>query len=194
MVTMSRTPIRPGAGGIAAKAVAVLALGAAVAGAVAAAVTGPWGYTWRACGLLLLGALAGAALVWGFAVPRRQDSAPDGGALDRVVSRSPSTDGHSMAEALVELLDAVPSESLRYRISRALADGGVAEFGADGEVFDPGRHHVIEVEWTDDPARDSHVARTLRPGFSDEYGVVRAAEVLVYRSSRPTAGASGSTR
>jgi len=89
-----------------------------------------------------------------------------------------------MAEALVDLLDVVPTESLRYRVRSALSDAGVAEFGADGEVFDPARHHVVEVEWTDDPEQESRVARTLRPGFADGTGVVRAAEVLVYRSSR----------
>jgi molecular chaperone GrpE (heat shock protein) len=89
-----------------------------------------------------------------------------------------------MAEALVDLLDVVPTESLRYRVGRALSEAGVAEFRADGEVFDPVRHHVVEVEWTDDPTQDSRVARTLRPGFAEAAGVVRAADVLVYRSSR----------
>jgi hypothetical protein len=194
---MSRSPFVPEPGGLVARGIAVLVVAAAAAALVAAAVTRPWWYAWRAWGLLLLGVLAGAAIVWALATPRRAMASPaaqppepaEQVLPERAVDPGRSAGGHGMAEALVELLDAVPTESLRYRVSRALSDAGVAQFAADGEVFDPARHHAVEVEWTDDPQRESRVARTLRPGFSDDAGVVRAAEVLVYRSSR-----SGSDR
>ncbi|MGH3814901.1 MAG: nucleotide exchange factor GrpE [Pseudonocardiaceae bacterium] len=70
-------------------------------------------------------------------------------------------------------------------MQRALSDAGITEFSAEGEPFDPTRHHAADIEWTDDPARNQRVARTLSPGYSDGPTVVRAAEVLVYRSRTP---------
>jgi hypothetical protein len=89
-----------------------------------------------------------------------------------------------IAGELVDLLEAVPSDSLRYRIRRVLSNAGIVEYGADGEVFDPERHNVVDIESTDDPTRESRIARTVRPGFSDGARVIRPAEVLVYRGSQ----------
>ncbi|MFD2093078.1 nucleotide exchange factor GrpE [Blastococcus deserti] len=213
-------------GRLAARLVAVLAGTATAAALAGATVSGPWWYTWRAWGLVLLGAWAGAAVVWAFVLPRspavaapppavaapppavaapqppadagrsggrepavappsgvREPSVVPGSGLPQVTGQARG-DRYRLLGALVELLDAVPTESLRYRVQRALSEAGVAEFRPDGDVFDPERHHAMDVEWTDDPRRESRVARTLRPGLADGGGVVRAAEVLVYRSSR----------
>lgn len=185
------SPFRPGPGGVGARVSAVLLVGAAAAALLAATVTGPWWYTWRAWGLVSLGALAGAAAAWAVAPPRPRVTTSGAASSERPGGPA-SADRHRVVEALVDLLDAVPTESLRYRVHRALSDAGVSEFGADGELFDPTRHHVQDVEWTDDPGRESRVARTLRPGFTDGADVVRAAEVLVYRTTRTrSAGVSG---
>jgi hypothetical protein len=161
----------------------------------------PWWLVWRAWALVLLGAVTGAAIVWAMRLPAppvvreprppaRQPTRPGGKpstpADDRTAGQDSGRRGapSALAEDLVDLLDAAPSDALRYRIRRTMSDAGIAEYAADGEVFDPARHNVVDVEWTDDPSRESRVARTLRPGFADGTHVVRAAEVLVYRGSR----------
>jgi hypothetical protein len=171
---------------------------------VAITVHDPWRLVWRAWGLVFLGAVTGAAVVWVMRVPPRQvvremgppaEVPPPGRtgepAHEGVDVRPEGQDGGGirsdesvMAGELVDLLEAVPSDSLRYRIRRVLSDAGIVEYGADGEVFDPERHNVVDVESTDDPSRESRIARTVRPGFSDGARVIRPAEVLVYRGSR----------
>jgi hypothetical protein len=163
-------------------------------------VNDPWALVWRAWALVLLGAAAGAATVWALRLPPRQvvqkehpsagiqePSRPPDPVDDRARGGGGSARGPGatvLAGEVVDLFDAAPSDSLRYRIRRILSDAGIVEYAADGEVFDPERHNVVDVEWTDDPARESRVARTLRPGFADGPRVVRAADVLVYRGSQ----------
>lgn len=171
----------PKPGGLLARFFAALALTAAAAAVVAATVTGEWWYVWRAWAFVLVGGLAGAGVAWAVRPVRptgtsAAPSRPQTDGLEQVPDRQ-----HRLAVALVELLDLVPTDSLRYRVQRALSDAGIAEYQADGEVFDPERHHVVDVESTDDPALESRVAQTVRPGYADGQSVVRAADVLLYR-------------
>jgi len=99
--------------------------------------------------------------------------------------------GAVLARSLVDLLDVAPTDAMRYRLERALADAGVTTFTADGQLFDPVRHDAVDVEWTDDPRRERQVARTVRSGYALGPDVVRAADVLVYRTQAATADDRG---
>jgi hypothetical protein len=161
--------------------VAGLVVSVTVATLVIISLHDPWWLVWRAWGFVLLGAVTGAAIVWSLRVPPRD--AVVQGTQPEVRQPTRPHDQSVLAADLVDLLDAAPSDSLRYRIRRTLSDAGIVEYAADGEVFDPERHNVVDLEWTDDPTRSSRVARTLRPGFADGAHIVRAADVLVYRES-----------
>jgi hypothetical protein len=200
----------PASGTVAARLAAipvVLLLGIVL---TAASVHAPWWYLWRVWGVGVTAAVAGAAVAWAARPAARPVRPGSVAALDRraavpVAPRPPSasalpaTDGGALvgerrrlATALIDLLDQVPSESLRYRVRRALSDAGIAEYGADGQPFDPARHQVVDVRLTDDPSQERRVARTLRPGFSDGEAVLRPADVLVYRrQASRTDGVSG---
>jgi hypothetical protein len=198
--THSRTSFPPAPGELSARLLAGLVLAGTIATLALISVNDPWWLVWRAWGLILVGAAAGAATVWALRVPPRQvirevrpsadirgPSRPPAPVDDRAwggggSARRPGAT--FLAGEVVGLLDAAPSDSMRYRIRRMLSDAGVVEYAADGEVFDPERHNVVDVEWTDDPARESRVARTLRPGFADGPRILRVADVLVYRGSQ----------
>jgi hypothetical protein len=156
-----------------------------------------WWLVWRAWGFVLLGAGTGAAVAWAVRQPQRRLPSSPPVATDRGSASPPAASSAKdglLAREMVELLDTLPNESQRYQVHRALSDAGIVEFGADGDLFDPERHEVVDVEWTDDPSRESRVARTVRAGYADGTRVIRAAEVLVYRGSRtPRAGVSGRT-
>jgi hypothetical protein len=196
----------PAPGELPARLLAGLVLSVTIGTLVLISVHDPWWLVWRAWGLVLLGVVTGAALVWAVRLPAppvargarfqgrqpaRPGTQPYTGADNRTAgsdSGGRGGDQRALAGDLVDLLDAAPSDSLRYRIRRTLTDAGISEYAADGEVFDPERHNVVDVEWTDDPSRESRVARTLRPGFADGTHIVRAAEVLVYRGSHTSPG------
>ncbi|MGH3785217.1 MAG: nucleotide exchange factor GrpE [Pseudonocardiaceae bacterium] len=181
MNRMARGAAIPAPSGIIARLLAVVLVLVVVALLLGATVTGPWWYTWRAWGLVLAAMVTGAALAWAIRIPP-----PQVVAVRSARAPEPATEKrYELAQALIELLALVPTDSLRYRVKRALSDAGFMEFSADGQPFDPARHHAAEVEWTDDPTRNQRVARTLSPGYSDGHTVVRAAEVLVYRSGAP---------
>src|SRR3712207_5191907 len=148
----------PEPGGRGARVLAVLGLTAAVAALAAATVTGEWWYIWRAWAFVLLGALAGAAVVRAVRPARPTATPPGSREWEPAGSDRAPGQQHRLAVALIDLLDLVPTESLHYRVQRALSDAGIAEYAADGEVFDPERHHVVDVESTDDPALESRIA------------------------------------
>jgi hypothetical protein len=197
--THSGTSFPPAPGERPARLLAALVVAATVTSLTLISVHDPWWLVWRAWGLILLGAAAGAATAWALRAsprqvvgkaprptatrePRRLPAPADGLARGGSGSQRPPR-ATVLAGEVVELIDAAPSDSMRYRIRRILSDAGVVEYAADGEVFDPERHNVVDVEWTDDPTRESRVASTLRPGFADGPRIVRAADVLVYRGS-----------
>ncbi|MGH3925420.1 MAG: hypothetical protein ACRDTT_21615, partial [Pseudonocardiaceae bacterium] len=163
MNRMARGAAIPAPGGIMARLLAVVLALIVVALLLGATVTGPWWYTWRAWGLVLAAMVTGAALAWAIRIPPPRVVAVGSGRAPE-----PATDKrYELAQALIELLALVPTDSLRYRVQRALSDAGITEFSAEGEPFDPTRHHAADIEWTDDPTRNQRVARTLSPGYSD---------------------------
>ena len=175
---------------------------------LAATVSGPWWYTWRAWGLVFVGMAAGAALGWAVRRAPESDGRPDPAAAapPRPVERAPSPSHDTtrrpdperlaLVETLIDLHRQLPSTSLRYRIESSFKTVGVCEFVPDGDVFDPSRHMAVNVEDTSDASRVGRVARTTRSGFEDAGTVVRAAEVVVYRgeaSSEDRAMKGGTT-
>jgi hypothetical protein len=194
----------PPPGGLLAKCAAVLLVGCVVIAVGAATTSGPWWYTWRVWGFVLLAGAAGAATVWSLR-PRpagagrrltRTESAPT--AAGRPGTAHPQTahpqTAHTgatltadrlnrLVRGMVELVEQLPSDSARYRVHRLLADAGIDKFSADGELFDAARHTIVDVEPTVDPHRSRTVARTIRPGYTDGPTVVQTARVLVYKET-----------
>lgn len=192
MTTPGRSLFPPEPGRLPARVFALLASTVTLVVLVAVTSHDAWWLVWRAWGFVLLGAVTGAAVAWAVRRPPRRPPSSPAVSADRGSAGSHGANATTegvLAREMVDLLDTLPNESQRYQVHRALSDAGIVEFEADGELFDPERHEVVDVEWTDDRSRESRVARTVRPGYADGTRVIRAAEVLVYRGSRtPRAG------
>ncbi len=87
----------------------------------------------------------------------------------------------SCADLADRLRDRQPA--LYTALTRDLAAVGVAVELADGELFEAVRHNPVGTEPTADPAADLRVATTLRLGYADHGSVVRAPDVIVYRTT-----------
>lgn len=62
-----------------------------------------------------------------------------------------------------------------------LAAQGVTPIPAVGELFDPNRHTAVGMRPAQNGARPNTIATEKRKGYQDETGVLRYAEVVVYK-------------
>lgn len=94
--------------------------------------------------------------------------------------RQPLVDGLIAARDLVD-----PDSVLSRRLGAALAEGGVRELAPIGERFDPGRHHAVATQPTNDPARAELIADVERVGYADAERMIRLPDVVVFRLDAP---------
>lgn len=92
-------------------------------------------------------------------------------------------DRMKMVNAAIDVLDYLVDPALVTKLRLALRQVGVTAFDATGTRFDPTRHRGTGWETTADTGSEGMVARTEREGYEDGSGVVRPAEVLVYRGA-----------
>jgi hypothetical protein len=84
-----------------------------------------------------------------------------------------------LARNVAELLPRMP-EGLAWQVEKALAQAGVRQVVPDGEPFDAGLHHAVGTEPVPAGGREDTVARTIRPGYADETGILVYPKVVVY--------------
>jgi GrpE len=87
----------------------------------------------------------------------------------------------NLVRECIEVADQVGSAMLREKLHKGLKSAGVLPIRADGEHFNPKRHHAVGSAPTRDAASDGLVADTPRIGWQDGERAVRKPDVLVYR-------------
>ena len=131
---------------------------------------------------------------------RRQEPAPAGGAY-----WPPVPDGHAvtapgmeqvtsqelgrlrdgaqqkalLARRVAELMPSLP-EAAAWQASKALAEVGVRAVVPDGERFDPAVHYAVGTEPAPRHDADNTIARTIRPGYTDDENILVYPKVVVY--------------
>jgi GrpE len=84
-----------------------------------------------------------------------------------------------LARSVAELVPSMP-EALSWQAEKALAEVGVRRVVPDGEPFDAAVHHAVGIEPVPRGGRENAVARTLRPGYSDDEKILVYPRVVVY--------------
>ena len=145
----------------------------------------------------LIGPLAGLALggACGWLLGRGQSGAARPGQSPELTLPEPpplpprpdpddptAADRKRLVDACIDVGDRLRtvSPALWQKLERALAEAGIEPVGADGEQFDPDRHHAVGNEPTTDPAQDLRVVTDL-PGYTDRGAPLRRPQVVVYR-------------
>lgn len=128
---------------------------------------------------LAVGALAGYAIAG--RRPARIDTvlpAPTASAPPPVME--PALD--QLIRAVIDTRDlAEPSTVMALRLGAALTAAGVSEFTPLGQPYDPAAHYAVGTEPAPDPASADLIAEVQRVGYLRDNGVIRAAEVVVFR-------------
>jgi hypothetical protein len=99
----------------------------------------------------------------------------------------------ALARSLAELLPRMP-EALAWQVENALAEAGVRRVIPDGELFDAELHHAVGTEPVPTGGQADRVARTIRPGYSDEAGVLVYPKVVVYADDGDEADTANADR
>lgn len=88
----------------------------------------------------------------------------------------------TLALTLIEVADAARGDAAQVaRIHRGLERAGYHVIDPTGQPFDSRHHEGLHNRPTDDPAQQSVVAATVRPGYRRGNRVVRQPEVVVYQ-------------
>ncbi len=84
-----------------------------------------------------------------------------------------------LARRLAELLPSLP-EAVVWQAEKALAEVGVRTVVPDGEPFDPAVHYAVGTEAVPAHGAENTIARTVRPGYSDDESILVYPKVVVY--------------
>jgi hypothetical protein len=91
------------------------------------------------------------------------------------------TEDRGLAQALIAVHDLPVGADPRRLIREDLAAAGIAPIDVPaGAAFDPTVHKAVQTVPAPTPDRAGGVAEQVRPGWRDQYGVIRFAEVAVY--------------
>ena len=88
---------------------------------------------------------------------------------------------------MLETESSDPKESFSYLVDEffeVLRRRDVLPIPA-ADTLDRKRHHVLQLEQTDDPEKDKHVARIIKRGFLRGDRVLREEEIVLYRYQEP---------
>lgn len=87
-----------------------------------------------------------------------------------------------MIDGLISAHDLSSNEEVTVHIEQVLGRSGVEPMVIPpGTKFDPNTHKAVEMEATDDPARNRIISATIRPGWRRGANVLRDPEVKVWR-------------
>jgi hypothetical protein len=84
-----------------------------------------------------------------------------------------------LARSVAELVPSMP-EALIWQAEKALAEVGVRRVVPDGEPFDAAAHYAVGTEPVPSDGRENAIARTVRPGYSDDEEILVYPKVVVY--------------
>jgi hypothetical protein len=85
----------------------------------------------------------------------------------------------ALARSVAELVPSMP-DALAWQAEKALAEAGVHRVVPDGQPFNAAFHYAVGTEPTPGRGRENTVARTVRPGYSDENEILVYPKVVVY--------------
>jgi molecular chaperone GrpE (heat shock protein) len=96
----------------------------------------------------------------------------------------------ALARSVAELVPSMP-EAVAWQAEKALAQAGVRRVVPDGEPFNAACHHAVGTEPVPSGVAENTVARTVRPGYSDERDILVYPKVVVYADDAGGGGAGG---
>jgi molecular chaperone GrpE len=121
------------------------------------------------------------------APPDARRAAPSSNGADRAALAAARADATRLAaerdllaDACIELADVVPSEALRDRLHRSLAQAGIQRIDDVGDRFDPHRHEATDRLPAPSSALEGTIAHTERLGYQDHGQLRRPPRVVVY--------------
>jgi hypothetical protein len=126
---------------------------------------------------------ADAARAWDGAARDRPWNAGPGRGVSPDGGTRTTEDRGELINSVIDLADRLRDRQpgLWKAANRHLADVGVQAYEADGEAFDPARHHAVGYQETGVARDHLKIASTERCGYSDHGQVLRAPDVIVYR-------------
>lgn len=143
------------------------------------------GSSWPLSIALLLGGLA-VGLAMGWVLGRARGSAPRAGTVagaDAVAPvPSPAPRDPGLLHGLIAVADLTESPAVLAQVRTTLTRAHIVEVApVPGESFDPHAHNGVGWQEAPTPDQDRRIARVLRPGWRGPEGLIRPADVEVYR-------------